>query len=133
MDGINNMHTFRAGGNINPAVFLKLDTAGDFSVVQGGAGDTVLFVSARGSVDAQIQATSSPLVATAGKAVNAYGIGHKTVLTVGGSVTRGDRLKSDANGFGIATVTAADFYGAIALESASSGEMAEVYIIHGKI
>lgn len=134
MDGINNMHTLTAGGNINPAVFLKSSTAADFTVLQAGAGERPIGVSARGAIDAQIQASSSLLVGIAGRAVGAYMMGQRTLLTIGsGGVTRGDLLKSDANGFGITTVTANDLIGAIALESASSGEMAEVLLVFGKV
>lgn len=133
MYGMNRQRTYQAGGNINPAVFLKVNTTRG-QVVQAGAGEIAPFISARGSKDAQIQATSSTLVAVSGDPVMPYTVGMTTLLTAGsGGFSPGDKLKPDASGFGITTVTANDQFSAIALDSAASGEMGEVLIFNGKV
>lgn len=52
-------------------------------------------------------------------------------LKIGGTVTRGDYLKSDSSGFGITVTTNLDEYGAVALESGVSGDTISVLVQNG--
>jgi len=130
-----NTPTFKAGANINPAVFCKLDTTAAYQIVQAGAGELAPFISQRGSKYAPGLSGSTTLVAESGDTgVQVFGQGEVTFLTAGsGGFVQGDKLKSDANGFGITTVTAADIYNAIALETAASGQVGSVLIVNGKV
>ncbi len=63
---------------------------------------------------------------TLGQPVGLAQIGEPARLIIGASVTRGAKLKSDANGAGVPTTTAGDIYGAKALQSGSSGDIINV-------
>ena len=51
------------------------------------------------------------------------------MLTLGGTVTRGDRLKSDASGQGVTTTSTGDEIGAEALAGGASGDMVPVRVL----
>lgn len=53
-------------------------------------------------------------------------------LKLGGTVARGDYLKSDANGFGVVASADKDKYGAKAMASGVSGDVIPVEVIHGE-
>lgn len=52
-------------------------------------------------------------------------------LKLGGTVTDGQRIKSDATGQGVATTTATDNVGALALADGVSGDIIPVLVIPG--
>lgn len=54
-------------------------------------------------------------------------------ITLGATVARGQRLKSDATGRGIAAVTIGDEYGGIALQSGVVGEIIQFDFARGKL
>jgi hypothetical protein len=61
-----------------------------------------------------------------------YIVSGEAELQLGGAVTRGDRLTSDANGKGVTTVTAGDILGAIALANGVADDIIPVIVIYGK-
>jgi len=61
-----------------------------------------------------------------GEVVGLVKVGVPARLVIGGTVTRGDKLKSDGSARGIATTTAGDIYGAKALQSGVSGDIINV-------
>src|SRR4051794_2591226 len=103
-----------ANGNIYPCRFVKDDTA-DGMVVQAGAGDRVRGISGSGTRSAPYPGLDSAYHAVAGDNCLLYGPGTRDVpLELGGTVTKGGRIKSDADGKGVASTTDKDQYGAIA-------------------
>jgi hypothetical protein len=95
------------------ATFSKIGTA-DFEVTTCGAGEQVTGI----FYDTQSTAGRDVSVAVAGI----------TRLTLGGTVTRGAKLKSDASGYGVTSSTDTEEYGAVALQSGVSGDIIEVLV-----
>lgn len=123
---------FQATGNINPSVFVKIDTSNDNSVVQCVGSDQAIGVSQEFSKLAPIPGAAS-LAAASGDNVRVYGLGAICLLTAGSAgYTRGDKLKPDANGNAI-TASSNDLFGAIALESAVAAALGRVQVVLGKV
>lgn len=120
--------TFVAGGNITPSRFVKLSTTADNTVLQAGAGERCIGVSQQGTRNPPYGALDDGFCAIASEELRVFQDGEICPLTVGAAVTRGDRLKSDANGKGI-TAAANDPHYAIALQSGGGdGELIEVKV-----
>lgn len=128
-----------AGGNILPSRFVKVSTAADNTVLQstdgaGSAGDRVCGVSQEGGREPPLPSVTTMYAGQAGDNILVYGNTQTCLLTIGsGGCTRGDRLKSDANGKGITASTAGNNYGAIALRSALENELVEVEVQIGLV
>jgi len=123
--------SFVASGNISPSRFVALSTAQDFTVLQGTDVLVPFGVSQPGTQEAPGTAADSGYAATDGKVIKVYGPGETALLELGGTVTRGDWLKPDANGKGVtASIASATviYYGARALRSGVSGEKVPVYV-----
>jgi hypothetical protein len=119
-----------ASGNISPARFVKLSTTALGQVTQCGAGDQIYGISQPGTHNVPYLGLDDGWAAQANEPLNIFGLGSKDVLlTLGGSVTKGDRLKSDANGQGVTTTSANDEVGAIAQANGVSGDMIPVQIV----
>lgn len=119
-----------ANGNIAPARFVKIDTTADGKVLQCGAGDQVYGVSQPGTRRTPYGSLDDGFAAIAGENLQIYGLGEKEImLELGGAVTRGDRLKADANGKGVTTTSANDEVGAVAMASGASGDLVPVEVI----
>lgn len=123
----------RAGGNINPAVFVKLSAAAPHTALQAGSGDRVIGVSQQGTKLAQgLLGVSNTYAAQSGDEMDMFGDGDITRLTLGsGGCAAGDLLVSDANGCGVTASnvgTAVQWVGAIALEDGNAGEKVEVQV-----
>lgn len=122
----------RAGGDIGTCRFIKVSTAADNTALEADAGEFVIGISTEAAKAAPTDGASTE-AAESGDQFEWYGMGNVALLTIGsGGCTRGDHLKSDADGQGV-TASAGDKYGAIALESASAGEKAKVYIVVGEL
>lgn len=52
-------------------------------------------------------------------------------LVLGGTVTRGDLLKPDANGAGVVSSTTGDIHGALAEQSGVAGDLIDVTVLIG--
>jgi hypothetical protein len=125
-------HSKVASGNILPATFVKLTTTADGKVTQAGAGERIYGISQPGTRSAPFEGLDSDNAAVAGDNVMIFGIGQRCMLRLGGTVTRGDYLKSDGSGYGVTASTDADDYGAIAEMSGVSGQLIEVLVQVGE-
>ena len=119
-----------ANGNITPARFVKLDVTADGRVLQAGAGEQIYGISQAGTRNTPYSTLDDGFAAIAGENLKIFGPPDKEImLELGGTVVRGDRLKSDASGRGLATVIALDEVGAIAAASGVLGELIPVQCI----
>lgn len=127
------MANFVAGGDINPSRFVKMNSADDNQVLECDANERAIGVSQEGTKAAPVSGAST-LAAADGDPIHVYTPGeHRTcLLQYGGSITRGGRIKSDADGKGVAVDTSGEVQnvGAIALESGSDGEKHRVELVH---
>lgn len=122
---------FRAGGNVSPARFVKIN--GEYTVTQCGAGEMPVGISQEYVRYAPGTAWDDTYAATSGQYLLVYQPGALCAIDAGHTVTAGDFLKSDANGRGI-TAGAGDKYGAQALESSSgSGDRIRVRVAQGEL
>lgn len=124
-----------AGGDVYPSRFVKMSTTADDQGLQATANDQLIGVSYEGGKFSPLSdLVSSNPHAESGDPIGLYGDGEQCLLELGGSVTRGGRLKADADGKGVAiatTGTTIQQFGAIALESGSSGEKIRVFVLLG--
>lgn len=114
-----------ATGNVSPCRFVKLDTSADGSCAAAGANEATIGISGDGSRIAPGTPGDDGFIAVAGETVGAFGPGRKCLLELGGTVTRGDRLRSGSGGVGVAaatTGTTLQEVGARALQSGVSGQ-----------
>ena len=124
--------SFIANGTIYPMRFTELVTTLPGRVTQCGAGEKVYGIS-------QVGIRRDPYIETLGRAalvnesIGVFDDGTECKLELGGTVTTFDRLKSDADGKGVATTTNLDEFGAIAMESGVSGDQIMVKIQRGQI
>jgi len=124
-----------AGGDIYPCRIVKQSTAADFQALQATANDRPIGISYDGGKYAPLSdLVSDNPHAEDGDPVGLYSDGEQCLLELGGTVTRGGRIKADANGKGVAiatTGTTIQHFIAEALESGVSGEKIRVYIHRG--
>ncbi len=120
------------GGTIRPSRFFKASGSADHTILESDANEATLGI----ATDATRDAPQSGSSANAGEdgdqmSVNMPGVVCKLYIGSGG-ITRGAFLKSDADGKGVAaatTGTTLQWVGALALESASEGELASVLVL----
>jgi hypothetical protein len=123
------IQSFKANGNITPASFVKLDTSGDGLVALAGAGEKVVGVSQAGTRRTPYESLDDGYAAIAGEDLEVFGIGEECWLQIAGTITQGDRLKSDASGYGVAVASNNDEYGAVARQAGVSGQLIRVQVI----
>lgn len=120
----------QASGTIQPCTFVKLDTANDLSALPAGAGGIPIGISGAFADTLPLAGASAAPEAVAGEYPLVYPAGATCLLTAGtGGWNPGAWLKPDANSNGIATTTAGDIAGAIALTAAAAGERRRVLVI----
>lgn len=118
-----------SAGNIAPHRFVKQSTAADNKCAQCGANDIPVGISQRGTRNAPLTGWDDGYAAIAGESLQIYGLKETCMLELGGTVTRGARLKSDADGKGVtASQGSGDNYGAIAGQSGTAGTLIEVQV-----
>ena len=121
-----------AGGDIRPSRFVKISTVADYTLLECDANDPVFGVGHESTQDAPIP-NADPDAAEAGDQLAVYPIGSVCLLKIGlGGCARGDELKSDNDGKGVAratTGTTIQNVGAIALESALEDDLARVLVV----
>jgi hypothetical protein len=112
-----------------------MSTTADDQGLEADANDVLIGISYEGGKHAPLSdLVSSNPHAESGDPIGLYGDGEQCLLELGGTVVRGGRLKSDADGKGVAvatTGTTIQQYGAIALESGVSGEKIRVFVLLG--
>lgn len=124
-----------SGGTIRPSRFCKLSTAADQTFLEADANEACIGVSQDHTRDAPVPNADTD-AAEAGDPVSINPIGSVCLLELGGTVTRADELKSDADGKGVVratTGTTLQNVGAIALESGVSGEFIKVLVFRTSI
>lgn len=130
---------FLADGDINPSRFVGPSLSNPNRVVQcdpfgdGGKSAAPIGVSQQGTKAAPIPSAST-LAAAQGDPIKVYGDGEQCLLEYGGTVTQGDYLVPDTDGKAVTMQTSGEVqsYGAIALESGSSGDKRRVLVKIGK-
>lgn len=124
--------SFIANGTIYPCRFAYLVTTLPGRVTQATSGQQVYGIT-------QFGIRRTPYIETLGRAalvnesIGVFDDGSECKLELGGTVSTGDRLKSDSNGKGVATTTNLDEYGAIAMEGGVSGDQIMVKVQRGQI
>jgi len=120
----------KAGGTIATYTFVMMDTTTEGQVVQATAGAEIYGVSQAGTRRVPYDGLDDGNAAIAGEDINVFGPPEVGImLRAGGTVVRGDRLKADATGRGITTVTATDEVGAIAQGSGAVDDLIPVQLI----
>lgn len=123
---------FTVGGTIRTARFVKVSTAADHTVLEADANEATIGISSDAAQDAPIPGASTNAGET-GDSMMVNPIGSCPLLTIGsGGCTRGDELKSDADGKGVTRATTGatmQWVGAIAMESASEDELCRVMVV----
>lgn len=125
--------TYEASENINVSRFVSFNSSNDWTVDQAGANARVIGVSVEHSKDAPIP-SATDLAAESGDQIQVYTNSSYCFLEAGASVTRGEFLKSDANGRAVAIASSGtdlQRYGARAEESGSANEKIRVQVIIG--
>lgn len=128
--------TMRAGGTIRRARFVKLDTSNNNTVLEADANDRTIGISQEYGREAAIPSVTAdpPEAAQDDDDLLVHLPGDWALLEIGsGGCTAGGRLKSDADGKGVAilgTGTTIQQIGAVALETASEGELAKVLVVY---
>jgi hypothetical protein len=123
-----------ANGDIYPSRFVKIDTTTSGRLLQCGAGDRIYGISGQGTDRPPLGALDTGKAAQTGEQFEVLTFGYPgfdgvVMLQLGGTVTRGDRLKADANGAGVTTTSGADEIGALAEDSGVSGNVIPVRLI----
>lgn len=115
-----------AGGNVAPAVFVKLDSTQGRAVTCGANGD-IFGISSPASRRLALSGWDDGYAAIAGENLNIIGPGDdEALLTLGGTVAYGAYIKSDASGFGVTASTDKDHVGAQCLQAGVSGDLVRV-------
>lgn len=121
---------FVANGNIGYSLFVKQDSSVG-KVVIAGAGEATVGISGQSQRNAPWYPLQDGYAAVAGENVRVYTENEVCYLRLGGTVTNGQRIKSDASGKGVAATADKDAYGAKALQSGVDGDVIEVVVETG--
>lgn len=128
--------SFTAEGDIRPSRFVKIGAA-DFACLEADANNETLGIAHEGTEEAPIPSVSTNLAASSGGQLRVYGEGEECLLELGsGGATLGGKLKSDADGKGVdiaTTGTTIQYYGAVALEAGSAGDLIRVIVQRGSV
>lgn len=126
----------RASGEIRPCRFVKI--SGSNLGAEADANEEVIGITWQDGRYPPLNdlVTDNPHAIT-DDPIRLYGDGDICLLEAGGTWVAGERLKSDADGKGVAAATSGTTLqnvGAIALEAAASGEKRRVQVnIHGEM
>lgn len=126
--------TLVAGGTIRTSRFVKLSPSADNQGLEADANEEAIGVSYEGSNYPPLSdLVSTDNAATEGQEFRLYGPGDICTLIVGDVVTRGQKLKSDADARGVPIATTGatlQHYGGFALESASAANEKIRFLVH---
>ena len=122
-----------AGGTIEPCRFVIHSTATKTVTQAAAVTSPYAGISQEGSAAPPISGAATA-AATSGTGLRVYGPGEECTLEIGsGGVTAGDMLVSDSSGKGITrsayNSANVQFVGAIALATASAGELCPVRVV----
>ena len=122
-----------ASGNIRTCRFVSI--SGDFAGAESNSGDEVIGISRQGANQAPLSDLSiTEYAAQSGEPIQMYGPGAVCLLTLGGSVSAGNLLKSDNDGAGVVIGgSGAEKVGAVALQDGTSGQKILVQVRPGRI
>lgn len=124
--------SYRVEGTVNRARFVTQDTSADNTVSEADANEVIHGISQLGGDLAPIPSNSQTTeAATDGNYINVHSIeGEVVLLEYGDTVTRGDRLKADADGKGVPIAGSGgnQNVGALALVSGVAGVLGSVMI-----
>jgi hypothetical protein len=120
-----------ASATIYPCRFVKKATADSGMVTQCGAGERPFGISQR-DIRRNDYVETSGRAALVNEPIGFYIEPEECLLELGGTVTAGDYLKSDANGKGVTADTDQDDYGAVAIVSGTSGQQVRVKVRIGE-
>jgi len=119
-----------SGGTIRTSRFVKLSTAADNTILECDANEQCIGVSTEAAQDAPIPGASTD-AAAAGDQCAMHPIGSVCLVQAGDAITRGDKLKSDADGKAVpaaTTGTTVQWVNGRALESASADELVKIVV-----
>lgn len=122
---------FLASGNIYPSRFVSIVSGSRGYVAQATASTPVAGVSTEGTFYAPGTAADSGYAGVDTYPVPLKGPGRTCLLKLGGTVSAGDRLVSDASGQGTkldVTATGHQYIGAVALDNGVSGSLIRVQV-----
>ena len=121
-----------ADGDIRPSRFVKTSNAsGIAKVVESDANNSPIGISQDGTNTAPIPGVTSDKAAEQGQSLRLHVEGEMCLLELGGTVTAGDFLKSDADGKGVSIATTGvdvQCIGGVALQSGVSGDLIPVKV-----
>lgn len=130
---MNEAHMGVAGGVVRVCRFVKVSTATDKNLLEADANEAIVGISGDAALEAPIPNSSANAATAANDPMRWHPIGSVCKLFIGsGGVTRGDEIKSDADGKGVkvaTTGTTIQEVGAIALESAIENDLADVLVV----
>lgn len=130
-----NVPSMLAGGTIRRCRFVKPSTTENHTVLEADANERTIGISQEAGREAAIPSVTAdpPEAAQDGDSLQVYWPGDWALLEAGsGGWAAGARLKSDADGKGVAiasTGTTIQQIGAIAITAASEGELAPVMVV----
>ncbi len=118
----------RGGAPIFPARFVKRTaSSGESIITQCGSNEAPWGVGPRSTRRMALAGWDDGYAAVSGDDVNVFGPGDDVAyLELGGTVSSGASIKSDADGKGVAATTDKDRVGAIALDSGVAGDLIRV-------
>ena len=124
-----------AGGDVYPFRFVMVSTAEDTTALQATANAKIIGVARPGTKFAPMSdlVTDNP-AAEDGDTLPILGPGEVGLVELGDTVVRGGYLKADADGKAVpilTTGTTLQRYGAVALQSGSSGNKVLVFVMPG--
>lgn len=115
-----------AGGNVAPCVFVKLDST-QGRAVTCGANEAIFGISQPQTRNLALSGRDDGYAAIEGENLNIIGPGDdEALLRLGGTVTHGQYIKSDASGYGVAATSDKDHVGAQCLQGGVSGDLVRV-------
>lgn len=119
-----------AGGTINVCRFVKLSTAADFTLLQAAANNEIIGVATEAAKAVPIPSASAVVAAEVGDPIQIKKPGEVGLIELAGSVTRGGKIESDADGKGVAMAATAGirYVGGWALESGGAGARIKMLI-----
>lgn len=118
--------SYTSGGNISPSRFVAISSGVDYTAIQCDASKEPVGISQK-----WLETYNATYHATSGRPVSVLGVGATAFLELGGTVSAGDFLKSDADGKGVkasTTLSSHQSVGGRALTNGYSGELIEVRV-----